>query len=206
MPGMEFWDKHKNQKLQYVYCRTQRRWLVSLTATGPTAKIANTWTPCFEMCTRLCLKAISRLPALTTLRMKRCDGVSGEGFIHLSAFTSLRELDVSGCCNLNDAGLKAISRLPALINLHMKRCDGVLCAGFDQPSAFTSLQYLDVSGCYNLNDAGVEAISRLPALTNLDMWGCRGVSGAGFRHLSALTYFNYSYEDLKSSFWDDFFI
>ena len=67
------------------------------------------------------LRAVSRLPALTSLDLTCCFKVTDEGLRAVSCRLTLTSLHLNRC-NITNEGLRAVSRLPALRSLNLTDC------------------------------------------------------------------------------------
>ena len=76
-----------------------------------------------------------------------------------SYFVSLRSLNLSGCCNITDAGVASLSSLTRLQTLNFNYCNKITDAGVAFLSSLTGLQTLDLCGCDKITDAGVASFS-----------------------------------------------
>jgi F-box/leucine-rich repeat protein 2/20 len=129
---------------------------------------------------------------LQSLVLARCPHIAGDAFIacHFEGshsvhhFSSLQELDLSGCGRVGDRTAGLVARgCPQLRTLRMSACAQLtdcglrlLAEGLREVGALTELQ---LSHCSGIADGGVVAMLRaLPRLETLDLSFCAGVSAA----------------------------
>jgi hypothetical protein len=75
------------------------------------------------------LRAVSVLPALTSLDLTGCHLVTARGLRALSSCTTLTSLNLTCCNKVTDKTLRAVSILPALTSVDLRGCDKVTAAG-----------------------------------------------------------------------------
>ncbi|KAG2489287.1 hypothetical protein HYH03_012307 [Edaphochlamys debaryana] len=159
------------------------------------------------------LAALSSLSALTSLRLRGCWKVSGEGLAPLRPpLLRLRCLDLSDC-RVTDTGLQAVGALTALTRLHLARSWAVTARGLGHlaglralavlelastntdntgvaglvPGLGRSLTDLDLSASL-LNAHGLRALAQgLPRLRRLKLNKCAGLDDTGLAHLGRLS-------------------
>jgi F-box/leucine-rich repeat protein 14 len=146
---------------------------------------------------------LSRLPTLTTLDLKYCDGVTDKEVLELSNLPRLTDLNLSWCNNVTSEGLRAlsglialntlnldyinvtnkmlhaVSNLKALTILGLAGCNGVTAEGLREVSSLTALTTLNLSYCHKLTNEGLQTLSSLTALSTIYLFNCRNVSAAG---------------------------
>jgi hypothetical protein len=100
---------------------------------------------------------------------------------------AIRELDLSGCKKITNAGIQHIWGLTALQSLNLSCCYNITDVGLNHFSSLTALQSLDLSYCRQITDAGLNHLSSLTALQSLNLRVCRQITDAGLNHLSSLS-------------------
>ncbi len=145
------------------------------------------------------LKSVGRLRALETLSLRSCDNVSdiGVGFLceDGGCGDSLRDLDVSFCPNVSDAGMKHVSAgMRGLRALSMTTCaitdEGLrrLC------ERLADLEVLNIGQCVGVTDAALAKVAdSMRSLRSLDLYGCPKVTSAALlrlRHMPSMRRLN----------------
>jgi hypothetical protein len=132
------------------------------------------------------LRAVSNLPALTSLNIGFCEEVTDVGMRAVSSLPALTSLDIEGCMKVTDEGMRAVSHLPALKSLNLTYCHLLTDETLRALSSCNTLASLNLTEC-KMTDEGMRAVSSLPALTFLDLWGCGYVTAAGVQALRNTT-------------------
>lgn len=154
------------------------------------------------------------LSNLTSLRCWKCKRITSESFQMVGQFCSkLRELYVTECDNICDAGLiavsmgcplleilncnlnphlsgeglgEAVSRLELLVKLWLPKIDTAVVDGID--GHLTRLQSMYANDAAQVEDSHVERIFRTcTSLTSLHMQNCPKLTNAGLSHVRNLT-------------------
>ena len=129
------------------------------------------------------MRAVSSLPALTSLILHGCDEFTGA----VSNLPALTTLDLTACYRVTDKALRAVSSLPKLTSLNLRACFNITDEGMRAVSSMPALTFLDLGFCENLTDKALRAVSSLPALTSLSLAECPQITGA-VSNLPALTF------------------
>jgi F-box/leucine-rich repeat protein 2/20 len=131
------------------------------------------------------IEALSAMPRLASLVLRNCVSISDRSLRSLSSAAtriSLRELDLSGCHRITDAGVACLREMQALELLSLSGCGPKITDLSSQHtlSAMPSLRKLDLSWLPEISDHSVVDISRgCPELRELVLTGCCLVSGLG---------------------------
>jgi hypothetical protein len=107
--------------------------------------------------TDVSIRAVSSLPALTSLDLAYCCKATDEGMRAVSNLPTLTFLNLTGC-EVTDAGVRAVSRLPALTSLNLSHCTKVTDEVLRAVSGLTGLTSLNLRGCTRVTAAGVQAL------------------------------------------------
>jgi hypothetical protein len=112
------------------------------------------------------LRAVSNCTALiTTLDLRRCN-VTNVGVRALSCLPALTSLNLSWCRAVTDVGLRAVRSCTALTFLDLRRCN-VTNVGVRALSCLPALTSLDLRACGKVTAAGVQALRNTTAAPNL---------------------------------------
>uniref|UniRef100_A0A0E0HB32 Disease resistance R13L4/SHOC-2-like LRR domain-containing protein n=1 Tax=Oryza nivara TaxID=4536 RepID=A0A0E0HB32_ORYNI len=111
--------------------------------------------------------------------------VDAEWLAYLGAFRYLRVLKLADCKNVNSSAVWALSGMSTLKELDLSRCSKISDAGIKHIASIESLEKLHVSQT-GLTDNGVMAISSLINLRLLDLGGVRFTDKA-LRSLQAVS-------------------
>jgi F-box/leucine-rich repeat protein 2/20 len=131
------------------------------------------------------IHALSAMPRLASLILRNSALISDRSLSSLSSGStriSLRELDLSGCHRITDAGVACLREMQALELLSLARCGSKITDLSSQRtiSAMPSLRRLDLSWLPEISDHSLVDISRgCPQLQELLLTGCCLVSGLG---------------------------
>jgi hypothetical protein len=128
---------------------------------------------------------VLRFPAVVSLEFKyewRGQALTDEGLRAVSCLPALTSLDLSCCFKVTDVGMRAVSSLP-LTSLNLNSCRAVTDVGLRALSCLPALTFLDLSCCFKVTDEGLRALSSLPALTFLGLSMCHKVTAAGVQAL-----------------------
>ncbi|KXZ44444.1 hypothetical protein GPECTOR_67g284 [Gonium pectorale] len=159
------------------------------------------------------LAPLSALSSLTSLKLRGCWKIRGEGCSALAPpAMRLRHLDLSDC-RVTDAGLQQVARLACLTSLRLVRCWQLEAPGLAALSRLTRLQALDL-GSTNADNCGLEQMvpglgrcltdldlsatlinrhgvaalaAGLPRLRRLKLNRCKGVDDACLEYLTGLS-------------------
>lgn len=82
---------------------------------------------------------------------------------------SLKELDLSRCAKISDAGIKHIVSIESLEKLHLSET-GLTDNGVMAISSLTNLYFLDLGGI-RMTDKALQSLQVLTRLEHLDIWG-----------------------------------
>ena len=102
----------------------------------------------------------SLFSALQTLDLSGCAQLDKAGLAHLRGFTALQTLNLSGCELVTDEVLECLKGLGGLGRLHLNRCRRVTDAGLAHLHQLTALRVLSLTGCTQLTGAGLERLGR----------------------------------------------
>lgn len=134
------------------------------------------------------LGALAELPALTSLEIIRCRGLSDAGVHALDACTSLSQLSLKGNVDITGDGAAALGSLTRLTGLNLSGCKSV---GDDGVRALSPrlrrLKIVNLAGCTRLTDAGMAALGDVESLESLNLAECDLVSEEGVEELGRLT-------------------
>jgi len=121
---------------------------------------------------------------LRVLKMADCKNVNSAAVWALSGMSTLKELDLSRCSRISDAGIKHIISIDCLQKLHLSDT-GLTDNGVMLLSALKNLQLLDLGGIH-MTDKALRSLQVLTQLEHLDIWGSE-ISNEGASILKAFT-------------------
>ena len=113
---------------------------------------------------------------LTSLNLKGCYRLTGDGLAALVACPTLGDLNIGGCGMVTDASLELIAvGCPLLRRLCLAGC--VLITDAAMALLPVGVVGLDISNCTGVGDAGVEAVAaRCHGLSEILLKGCHRVT------------------------------
>ncbi|EDO33222.1 predicted protein [Nematostella vectensis] len=127
--------------------------------------------------------------SITSLSLKSCNDLTNST---LNAFTyncnALKELDVSFCAGVNDAGIATVSEFcPNLEHLNVRSCQCITDIAIEKIAQnCRGLRYLCVAGCElprptgNITDVAIQKVAAYCLkLSHLDVKWCQGVTDIG---------------------------
>ena len=134
------------------------------------------------------MKALEALPNLTSLTLRRCNGITNEGFKAFAKLPHLKSLDLTDCNNADPAALEeGLTPLTNLTALNLSDCGQITDIGFLQKLK-TSLTSLSLSNCIMISDQSLKTLGKMPQLTSINLNNCRKVTDQGLKELKALTH------------------
>ena len=105
---------------------------------------------------------VLRFPAIISLKIKVPRGkraaLTDEGMRAVSSLPALTSLDLTDCDKVSNAGMRAVSNCSALTSLDLTRCFKVTVEGMRAVSSLPALKSLNLCGC-ELTDEGMRAVS-----------------------------------------------
>ena len=111
------------------------------------------------------MRAVSSLPALTSLNLNFCYLVTDEGLRAVSSCASLRSLNLARCHKVTNVGLRELRGLTALTELNFNSCHNVTDVGLQELTSLVALNTLHLNGC-STTKAGRDALkTAIPGLT-----------------------------------------
>ena len=129
------------------------------------------------------------LPYLTHLNISGCDQVDSAGIKTLAAFIHLEHLDMHNCRGVEYSSLKTIiPQLTNLTHLNISSCEHVGPAGLRSLlSLKDTLVHLDLQDCRGLsNKSLLKIISKLTNLKHLNISGLNAIHRAGIQSIVSL--------------------
>ena len=126
---------------------------------------------------------IGRVIGLKKLRLSQT-GIGADTCRAIADLPELRELDVSGCQNLDDGCVESLARCPKLEKLNLYDTP-IGDAAAESIAGMSSLRWLNVDKT-NITDVGVESLAKLDALTFLHL-GSTPISDDAADPLSKMT-------------------
>jgi hypothetical protein len=121
--------------------------------------------PVYGVLTDEGMRAVSSLPALSSLCLCWCDKVTNVGLRAVSNCTSLTELNIARCTKVTNVGLRELRGLIELTELNLNYCRNVTDVGLQELTALTALNTLDLIGC-STTKAGRDVLkAAIPGLT-----------------------------------------
>ncbi|KAL5202041.1 hypothetical protein ABZP36_012993 [Zizania latifolia] len=121
---------------------------------------------------------------LRVLKLADCKNVNSSAVWALSGMSTLKELDLSRCSKISDAGIKHIASIESLEKLHVSETrltdNGVMAI-----SSLKNLHLLDLGGI-RITDKPLHSLQVLTQLEHLDIWGSE-ITNEGASVLNAFT-------------------
>ncbi|VAH65958.1 unnamed protein product [Triticum turgidum subsp. durum] len=121
---------------------------------------------------------------LGILKLADCKKVDHAAIWPLSGMSMLKELDLSRCSRITDAGIKHIVSIDSLEKLHLSET-GLTDNGVMLISALKGLNLLDLGGIH-MTDKALRSLQVLTQLEHLDIWGSE-ITDEGASVLKAFT-------------------
>ncbi|KAM3352738.1 hypothetical protein ACQJBY_024129 [Aegilops geniculata] len=121
---------------------------------------------------------------LGILKLADCKKVDHAAIWPLSGMSMLKELDLSRCSRITDAGIKHIVSIDSLEKLHLSET-GLTDNGVMLISALKGLNLLDLGGIH-MTDKALRSLQVLTQLEHLDIWGSE-ITDEGASVLEAFT-------------------
>uniref|UniRef100_A0A453FZC8 Uncharacterized protein n=2 Tax=Aegilops tauschii subsp. strangulata TaxID=200361 RepID=A0A453FZC8_AEGTS len=121
---------------------------------------------------------------LGILKLADCKKVDHSAIWALSGMSMLKELDLSRCSRITDAGIKHIVSIDSLEKLHLSET-GLTDNGVMLISALKRLNLLDLGGIH-MTDKALRSLQVLTQLEHLDIWGSE-ITDEGASVLKAFT-------------------
>ncbi|EPS60572.1 hypothetical protein M569_14231, partial [Genlisea aurea] len=120
---------------------------------------------------------------LRRLVLADCNKISNSAIWSLAGMENLKEVDLSRCSKITDAGIKHLLSIPTIEKLCISGTS-VTAAGVSALSSLTNLQFLDLGGL-PVTDMTLSSFQALTKLQHMDLWGTQ-VSNVGVAHLVKL--------------------
>ncbi|PNT71614.1 uncharacterized protein LOC100844673 isoform X2 [Brachypodium distachyon] len=121
---------------------------------------------------------------LRVLKLADCKNVNNSAVWALSGMSTLKELVLSRCSRISDAGIKHIVSIDSLEKLHLSET-GLTDNGVTLISALQNLDLLDLGGIH-MTDKTLRSLQVLTRLEHLDIWGSE-ITNEGASVLKAFT-------------------
>ncbi|KAL2550992.1 Leucine-rich repeat (LRR) family protein [Forsythia ovata] len=106
---------------------------------------------------------------LRSLNLAYCRRINNSSLWSISGMTNLKELDLSRCSKITDAGIEHLLSIPALEKLCISET-GVTADGVALLTSLTNLLILDLGGL-PVTDSALSSLQVLSKLQYLDLWG-----------------------------------
>ncbi|KAJ6817435.1 uncharacterized protein M6B38_411260 [Iris pallida] len=106
---------------------------------------------------------------LRILNIADCRSVNSSALWPVTGLNSLKELDMSRCLKITDAGIKHLLSIPTLEKLFVSET-GLTADGVMLLSSLRNLRVLDLGGI-PVNDKALSKLQVLTRLEHLDLWG-----------------------------------
>lgn len=139
------------------------------------------------------------------------DNITNTGLTHLAqSQINLRQLDITGCRQVADAGIEQVARHCNLTSIslsnsniitdlslqylathchdltavHVSRCEHVTDKGLEHLAKDRpNITRLGIRECNQITDAGIKAVALHCALAYVDLFGCDGLTDLSLKHL-----------------------
>eukprot|EP01122_Echinamoeba_exundans_P003590 TRINITY_DN13673_c0_g1_i1.p1 TRINITY_DN13673_c0_g1~~TRINITY_DN13673_c0_g1_i1.p1 ORF type:complete len:586 (-),score=101.13 TRINITY_DN13673_c0_g1_i1:162-1919(-) len=119
---------------------------------------------------------------LRELHLERCLRITDVGFSHLSKFTNLVTLNVTSNY-LGNFRLRHLAPLTSLENLMIQACQQIDDKSITCLCSLQKLRFLDLGYCNKITDDGISHLSVLTGLRTLYLTQCDGITARGIRPL-----------------------
>jgi hypothetical protein len=122
---------------------------------------------------------LAGLNSLHSLQLPNAMKIGAGAIQEVAKFTALRNLNLRGCSQLQDAHLlQLLQRLTALQTLNLQSCSGLTGSFLPEVcSRLVNLKALNLAYCPGLYPGQLAYLTALPALQQLDLTGGSAVSG-----------------------------
>lgn len=130
-------------------------------------------------------------PELIELHMGGCNRMSSVNdacLLGVNRCTGLQVLDLSGCCNISNAGFSYLSSLRHLTFLNLWNCSRLTPGALSALSSCSTLAELSLRGCQMMDDVALRHIAALKGLRKLDLRACEHIRGGEMSKLSTLNH------------------
>ncbi|KAI3468614.1 hypothetical protein Pfo_025277 [Paulownia fortunei] len=121
---------------------------------------------------------------LHSMILADCHRINNSALWSITGMTNLKELDLSRCSKITDAGIRHLLSVPALEKLCISET-GVTADGVAVLASLTNLLMLDLGGL-PVTDSALSSLQALTKLQHLDLWGSE-VSNEGAVLLKTFT-------------------
>ncbi|MQL83783.1 hypothetical protein Taro_016261 [Colocasia esculenta] len=122
------------------------------------------------------------------LNLEGCRGISNSSLWSITGMTTLRELDLSRCTRITDAGLEHVLSISNLEKLHISETK-LTSEGIRRLSSLVNLRVLNLGGL-PVNDQAMTSLQVLTQLEYLDLWGSK-ITDQGAAMLNMFPKLNY---------------
>ncbi|XAR70181.1 hypothetical protein NMG60_11026956 [Bertholletia excelsa] len=106
---------------------------------------------------------------LTSLNIADCRKITNSALWAITGMTNLKEIDLSRCSKVNDAGIMHLLSVSTLEKLHISQT-GVTAKGISLLSSLKNLSVLELGGL-RVTDQALYSLQVLTKLQHLDLWG-----------------------------------
>ncbi|KNA13231.1 hypothetical protein SOVF_118760 [Spinacia oleracea] len=133
---------------------------------------------------------------LHSLNVAECYRINNPALWPLAGMTSLKQLDLSRCTKVTDAGIKHLLSISQLEKLHLSQT-GVTADGIKLLPALRNLSTLDLGGL-PVSDLALSSLQGLTNLEYLDVWGSK-ISDEGaavLKNFLKLSFLNLSWTNV----------
>ncbi|KAJ8451138.1 hypothetical protein Cgig2_026947 [Carnegiea gigantea] len=139
---------------------------------------------------------LGAFPYLRSLNVAECHRVNNSTLWPLAGMTSLKELDLSRCTKVTDAGIKHLLSVSHLEKLYLSQT-GVTAAGIKLLSELVNLSTLDLGGS-PVTDLALNSLQVLTNLEHLDLWGSKisDVSAVTFKKFPKLSFLSLAWTNV----------
>ncbi|KAG9448297.1 hypothetical protein H6P81_014425 [Aristolochia fimbriata] len=133
---------------------------------------------------------------LRTLNLADCRGVTNSSLWPLAGMTSLKELDLSRCSKITDAGYEHLLSVPNLEKLFISGT-GITTKALMRLSSFRKMHALDLGGL-PVTDLVLSSVKGLTQLEHLDLWGSKisDVGAAVLKVFPKLSFLNLAWTNV----------
>ncbi|KAH6804381.1 hypothetical protein C2S51_032628 [Perilla frutescens var. frutescens] len=106
---------------------------------------------------------------LHSIILADCHKINNSALWNITGMTNLKEMDISRCSKITDAGVRHLLSIPALEKLWISET-GVTADGVMVLASMTNLLLLDLGGL-PVTDSALNSLQALTKLQHLDLWG-----------------------------------
>lgn len=121
------------------------------------------------------------------LDLSGCHLITDAGLTQLSSMSEMQSLNLCECRQITDTGLSHLAGLTAMQSLNFFGSNQITNAGLGQLVNMTKMLALNLGHCGQITDPGLGHLSAMTKMRSLDLFGCSKITDTGLSHLSGMT-------------------